>query len=123
MAARSSRHHFLPKVTWRLLGWGHAKSTLSQCSGFPSSVIRLHESEDSGLALALDFVPGCDLSNIASRRWAPAKKVSVFRVLCTAVRFAHENGVQRAISTAGTVKGTMNVGAPSVPAEPARKCP
>jgi len=66
---------------------------LRQCAGSPESIIRFYESEPSGLALSMEFIPGGDLSNLSDRRWDLARKLSVFHSLCEAVRFAHENGV------------------------------
>ncbi len=70
-----------------------AMKHLAQQEGLPSSIVRLHTDEPSGLAISMEMLEEADLTNIAQRGWALEKKLKVFETMCSSVQYAHEHEV------------------------------
>jgi nucleoside phosphorylase len=78
-------HHFRRGVL--------AMEHLNRVPDRPPSVITLIEREATDLAFSMAYLDGQDLTHVERRGWGLEKKLSVFRAICSAVDFAHQNNV------------------------------
>ena len=61
--------------------------------GRPSSIVKLYDVDPSKTAFSMRYVNGGNLYHRVKQPWDEAGKVAVFRTICEAVKFAHDNGV------------------------------
>jgi len=80
-------------MLWRFRRGIKAMQHLSSLPEAPESVVRLYNIERDELAFSMQYLSGGDLSNLEQRGWALDKKLDCFRRVCTAVSFAHRNGI------------------------------
>lgn len=66
---------------------------LNQGPRRPASIVRFCEIDASALAYSMEFLEGGDLTSIAKRGFSIGHKLRLFRQVCQAVAFAHEQGV------------------------------
>ncbi len=70
-----------------------AMAHLKEAMNRPPSVVELFEREGSDLAFSMPYLEGGSLVKVKQRGWDPAKKLRVFRTICEAAGFAHDNKV------------------------------
>lgn len=70
-----------------------AMQHLKQVDGLPSTIVRLHSVEASGLAFSMEYLDDGDLTRVAQHGWSRRKKLELMQSVCRAVEFAHQNGV------------------------------
>lgn len=88
----------LDKITEGMMLWSFRRSIkamrhLNADKSAPASIVRIHEAAEDTLAFSMDYLPGGNLEDIASRGWTLQKKMDVFAEVCRSVAFAHAKGV------------------------------
>ena len=56
-------------------------------------IVRFRDADDSGLAFAMDYLSAGNLENVEQRDWSHERKLQIMLSVCSAVRYAHDNGV------------------------------
>lgn len=88
----------LDKLTDGMMLWSFRRSIkamqdLNSDKHAPASIVRIHNAADDTLAFSMDYLPGGNLENIASRGWTLEKKMDVFAEVCRSVAFAHAKSI------------------------------
>lgn len=97
-ASLATKVFHLDKLTEGMMLWSFRRSIkairhLNADKSAPASIVRIHEAAEDSLAFSMDYLPGGNLEDIASRGWTLQKKIDVFAEVCRSVAFAHTKGV------------------------------
>lgn len=96
-------------MVWRFRRGIRAMERFANRSGTPSSIVKIRDTSEEGLAFTMDYLTGGDLQHIDRKRWTLEHKIRVMIEICRAVKFAHDEGViHRDIKPANIVLNEHN---------------
>jgi serine/threonine protein kinase len=80
-------------MLWRFRRSIRALQTLNKYRGAPTSIAKVYEVAEDGLAFSMEYLPRGSLEMVAQRSWTLDGRLRVFSEICQAVTFAHRAGV------------------------------